>query len=787
MKAFFILIFLFAASPVIKSQCPVPKNYVYLHTNQIRAAIPSAIELFTVNEDGAQFLVGKTPSLQRSSVYNSGIWISGIAPDGEIRTSLQTNTFAPFTHYTPGPISPSPISPDYCTSWDKVWSVTKQEIDAHIRDYIEDGVIDQPISSIFSWPGNKNPGFLKWNGFELPDGLTAPFWDEDNNGIYNPETGDFPFMPHLSTQPDQFTWSVFNDKYSSSRASKDALNIQIERSTWAYHCQDNEILDHTIFVRYKVTNKGTEKIDSCFMGLYTDFDLGCPMEDMVGTSQKHNAVYVYNSINNDQACFNIKGFEINPPVQALTYLNKPLFASFIPGGGRIDAVQSPKDAFLFLNGLYNDGVPQTAAGQGYKTNGPVTKYSYSGDPNTPGSWSMFQEKLPGKDVNTISSTYLGTLTPGTSSEVDLAYVYVREDGKNHLQNITTMYAHLDSIQKWYQSGIRNICTQDLDYCTSDCVWPGDANNDGIANHLDVLAMGLNFRISGPSRPGILNWAPKHSLEWSKKGQKHSDANGNGSVERSDVEVTAMHYNQTRSGYKAPPDTYPVGPELKVINSLPDDFRNIQPGKGIFARVGIAAVPDLKCVAFSLEYDPNFFLTIQTYNPSSSNLEISFSNRKEHQLEVAHCNTSFNGTIPASINLFTFEIIAREAFGPGLTNDSTWLRFKNVTGIKKDGSTIPIGGTDFLATFEKNIVSADPEQYLREIGILPNPASEKITILFHGTKLDRVQLFNATGSLILVQTNCTDQLEIDVTALPPGFYFLKIEKQGYSTVEKVLIE
>ncbi|MGK0364459.1 MAG: hypothetical protein ACI85O_001516, partial [Saprospiraceae bacterium] len=53
-------------------------------------------------------------------------------------------------------------------------------------------------------------------------------------------------------------------------------------------------------------------------------------------------------------------------------------------------------------------------------------------------------------------------------------------------------------------------------CTEDCVWPGDANANGIANHLDFLAIGYSFGETGPTRANqSVAWEPLEADNWAE--------------------------------------------------------------------------------------------------------------------------------------------------------------------------------------------------------------------------------------------------------------------------------
>lgn len=786
MKLFISLAFIIGYSYAI-AQCPLATNYQYLQANQVRAAIPSAIELFRTKNTSGEFFVGIAPADKKTTIDYSGIWLAGLRPDGSYINSFQYSTSDDSgSDFSAGPILKDHPVPEFCNQWDKVWSVYKYEIEAHRKDFADNGIIDHPIPSIFSWPGKENPHFLNYNQFQLPAGSFAPFQDNNGDSIYDPMQGDFPLLDGVEKQPDQITWSVFNDKYPAYRTWNPPMNIEGHRTTWAYYCQDNPVLNNTIFVRYLLINKGHEIYDSLIFGIKTEFDIGCFSDDYAGTSIRHNAVFGYNRWPEDPTCFNSNGFGMHPPVQAMAYLNKHLFSSYISGTGVHGGVLK-EQIYNELNGYHYDGVPQTAAGQGYKTNGLNTLFSFPGNPWVKGEWSMYQENIRGMDIKPLASIYLGTFEPGATQSIDLAYLFVSEPGFDHLENVSAMYEQLDSLQHWYQEGFKNHCQQEIGYCSTDCVWPGDANNDGTANHEDLLAIGLNNGATGNTRSGAVNWAPKSSEPWSGPSQKYADADGNGIIDRSDKRVTQWHYNFVRPDYNASPDVYPIGPELSIRPNLTGAFNNITPGQSIMAHIQLTQVPALQGLAFSLVFDSNYFDRIDTAGTNGNTFQLVFSDSTRHQLDFARFDLDLNNNIPAQDNLYTFSIKAPTKFPNGRTNDTTWLRFKNIIGIKKDGTTIPLGGTDLKAVFAKSTVAYDPKYDIQNLSVYPNPVADRLSLDFPGLQVDKITWLSVDGVTFKTMNGCQDHVEIDTSTFPSGLYFLKIEKQGFTTLKKILIE
>lgn len=81
------------------------------------------------------------------------------------------------------------------------------------------------------------------------------------------------------------------------------------------------------------------------------------------------------------------------------------------------------------------------------------------------------------------------------------------------------------------------------------VFLGDANNDGIVNHYDLLAIGLHYNATGTPRDASGN----HTADWQQTigglNAKYADCDGNGIVNEADTAVISQHYGKKNSTYK----------------------------------------------------------------------------------------------------------------------------------------------------------------------------------------------------------------------------------------------
>ncbi len=84
------------------------------------------------------------------------------------------------------------------------------------------------------------------------------------------------------------------------------------------------------------------------------------------------------------------------------------------------------------------------------------------------------------------------------------------------------------------------------------VYPGDANNDGVADKLDLLSIGVALNETGfPRTDNTITWDPKPVQNWmtsfaDSTNMAYADCNGDGFVKASDVPAILLNYDQQHS-------------------------------------------------------------------------------------------------------------------------------------------------------------------------------------------------------------------------------------------------
>jgi PKD repeat protein len=85
----------------------------------------------------------------------------------------------------------------------------------------------------------------------------------------------------------------------------------------------------------------------------------------------------------------------------------------------------------------------------------------------------------------------------------------------------------------------------FDFTTGLAVYPGDANNDGIVNEMDVLPLGVYWEAEGDPRRGDAHiWTRQAATSWDPVRATYADCNGDGIINGSDVEIIQNNWGLT---------------------------------------------------------------------------------------------------------------------------------------------------------------------------------------------------------------------------------------------------
>lgn len=418
-----------------------PAAQVVLESNGVHARLTTGGDLWWDGGDGSYLVSADPDSLLTqpvSTLFAGGLWMAGRDPGGGIKMAAQQyGRGGGNFDYGPGPLTAEGTTDSLCVNWDRFFGITREDID-QFRLLPEGGFgVDDVPASILGWPGLGNPFFADVYDFELPDSdlQLAPFWDENQDGIYNPLDGDYPAFCG-----DQAYWCVFNDAVLHRQSgAPNHVQAEVHLLAYSYDTEADDDLFRTTFYDYSIYNRAQEDLLDFHAGLWLDFDIGCFTDDLVGSIPEHNLVYGYNEAAEDTSpCFGVTDFGNAAPVQIVQVVNSSgenernlysaaNFLSQVPGTppAQITGPGTAIEYYNYLRGLWRNGEPYRRRNFGLSPTGDTTRFIFDGGLTPEGTpWrACLGNNAFGAD-NPVASTGPYNLQPGQRAEFTFALTTV---------------------------------------------------------------------------------------------------------------------------------------------------------------------------------------------------------------------------------------------------------------------------------------------------------------------------------------------------------------------------
>lgn len=414
----------------------------------------------------------------KNTIAIGNLWIGGIDASGTLKIAGQTYRQTG-TDFWPGPLDLS-ASTDSTTiaMFNTAWQIKQCDIDTYISWYSGGSVGTNPtdpvaMNTILNWPS------------VAPSGTPlAPFADINGNMIYDPLAGEYPLI-----KGDQAVFFVYNDKGGiHTETGGAAIGVEIQAMMYAYGCPDDSALYNTIFTNYKIINRSAFRLDSAFIGNWTDLEIGNPGDDYVGCDVTRGAYYGNNGTLSDAV------YGANPPAQGVTFLTGPwatpngiddAMTSTVNGTNYGDGIVDNErlgmskflsynndfsvtgnpvgagDFYNYLSGTWKDATPWTYGGTGHLT-GAACDYMFPGVSDPLGFGTNMTPQTPWDETTTGTTPGdrrgLGafgpfTFQPGAVHEIDFAYVYAKATSGGNLASVALMQERIDSIRQKFNNGI----------------------------------------------------------------------------------------------------------------------------------------------------------------------------------------------------------------------------------------------------------------------------------------------------------------------------------------------
>jgi hypothetical protein len=357
-----------------------------------------------------------------------------------------------------------------------------------------------------------------WN--EWPVDLGAPFYDLNNNGIYEPQLGEEPGLFNA----DQVIWFVCNDLDSLQTYDlygSPPMGFELQVSIWGY--KSGGPLAQTNFRRFRLINKSGFVIDSMFIGQFSDPDVGDYTDDLVGCDSVMELGYSYNAYETDDG---FQPFSLPPSAAGFLFLENPIVRS--PGDTAIVNLKEIPDwknlgmtSFTYhAAGPPYGGVPGWDYGhtlemynqlRGYlpfenisnpipyfhgsgPNTGQLTKFPLNGDPLTGGGDIDGQGANPApSDRRMMISSGPFAMQPGDTQEVIFALVGGNKRTGDNLTSLAAMRNNATVIKSVFEDSLK----MPRDFTLQ--ITPLGDNNTWLSVRLDLTdypdANGCQFHFS----------------------------------------------------------------------------------------------------------------------------------------------------------------------------------------------------------------------------------------------------------------------------------------------------
>ncbi|MEL7120903.1 MAG: T9SS type A sorting domain-containing protein, partial [Bacteroidota bacterium] len=335
---------------------------------------------------------------------------------------------------------------------------------------------------------------------------------------------------------------------------------------------------------------------------------------------------------------------------------------------------------------------------------------------------------------------------------------------------------------------------------NDFVWPGDTDVDGVANHFDLLNIGIAHSQSGLDRfDQEIVWLPLESDDWWQKTPesqvdfKHIDTNGDGMITNADTSAITLNWGKETSWRR---NVIEFKEEMSENGTpiLVAPTTSFDKGENTFELLlGNEEMPatEVYGLAFSVYYDyaginaeqvsvdfSNSWLgiegqdliAIQRNDPQARRIDIALT-------RIDGQNVTGSGPI-ANLHVTIEDIIlfsAEELPGIIFTIDDVKL----IDVLEEEKPTSPE-----TTTIENISTSANNLAISKKVRIYPNPSSDFLFIDPSEYQFDQIELINAQGMLI---RTLPFENRIDLSEFNNGIYWIRMIADEYVIAKSFLIK
>ncbi len=341
------------------------------------------------------------------------------------------------------------------------------------------------------------------------------------------------------------------------------------------------------------------------------------------------------------------------------------------------------------------------------------------------------------------------------------------------------------------------------------IWPGDVNNNGIVNGVDLLYVGLGYGETGPIRLNADNdWEEQIiTIPWAQFfsngiNYAYADCNGDGTIDDTDIEeVIVENFYQTHlprlsDGFEN--GQVGVSPQIRLEPVSNDILAGTELEVKVILGTSNLPVKDFFGVTFQLSFNADlvdesddflFELSPTAWvDPSggAQSRSVLFVDETTGKAEMAL--TRIDGqTIPTgSGEIGSFRIIIEDIV-VGRQIDTFHLQIDSIKLIDKDFNTFPTA-PDTASVIVRSMAVGTTSAPVTVLRVYPNPTQQLLHIETPGHAIDQLFLYNPQGQLITKtpHTMRNTGVQLNMSSEPPGLYLLRISANNRWFTEKLLL-
>ena len=294
-------------------------------------------------------------------------------------------------------------------------------------------------------------------------------------------------------------------------------------------------------------------------------------------------------------------------------------------------------------------------------------------------------------------------------------------------------------------------------CSTDCVFPGDANRDGVVDMWDLLTVGSRIGQYGATRANAdVSWTPTDGANWGQTLEtgvdiKNADLNGDGIISALDTTVRSANYGKINSIIaEKTPESSKI--ELQVLTSSNAAAQGDM--MEITVLVGSAGLPcvDAHGLSFSVGYDADLveensltvnFLPTSWLTRANAFIAMSkFVNRG--RIEAGIARSQNRGVSGQGEVVKVRAIVIEDVTGFNIGNTPV-LRFRinDVYMMDKKGRMIQIAGKEIAIPIK--IAKKDAPMQDSDLLMFPNPSSDFMSFYLNGVnKIESLRVVDMMG-------------------------------------------